>query len=127
MQALEVPVLKSVLFAAAAVGALAFVPTAKDTHMHRLVLHAPVNPHALYLTQWENGPIEVALDPDHLEPLRFEMRAYVSDGCRWLGVEQLTPSGVHRYAYRYNDYKLACEPNALRTVPTPRSGWVEVQ
>jgi hypothetical protein len=126
MLALELPVGKSLLVAAVAVGALALAPH-RPAHVHRLVLHAPVEPDYLYLTQWENGPIEMNLDPDHLKPIRFEMRAYVSDGCRWLGVETLTPSGPHRYAYAYNDYKLSCDPHALDTIPTPRTGWVDVQ
>ncbi len=126
MQALAVPVLKPILFAALAVGALAMMPARQATH--RLILHSESEPHALYLTQWVDGSdIELALDASHLQPLRFEMRAEVSDGCRWLGIETLTPMGDHRYAYTYVDQKLSCAPHALATIPSQRTGWVEVR
>jgi hypothetical protein len=127
MQAFEVPVGKSLLVAALALGAFAVIPTHHHHHNHRLVLHAVSNPDALYLSAWMNGPVELELDAGHLQPLRFEMRAHVSDGCRWRGWETLTPSGDHRYAYAYDDEKLSCAPHSLDTVHTPRTGWVEVQ
>jgi hypothetical protein len=128
MQALAVPVLKSTLFAAVAVAALAVVPHHRHHHHHhRLVLHAEARPHALYLTQWQDGPVDLDIDADQLKPLRFVMRAEVSDGCRWEGVETLTPSGDHRYAYAYDERKLSCVPNPIPTILTPRTGWVEVQ
>ena len=125
MLALEVPTLKATLFAALAVGALAAVP--RHHEVHRLVLHAPVQPHALYLTYFDQGPIDVKIDADHLKPLRWEMTAEVSDGCRWHAVETLTPDGPHRFAYSYVDEKLSCKPHPLPTIPTPRTGYVEVQ
>jgi len=135
MQALAVPVGKSLVVAmllTGAVGALAVLPARHHCrhhhhHHHRLVLHAETNPDYLYLSAWTDGPVELELDPDHLQPLRFDMRAHVSDGCRWHGWEVLTPSGDHRYTYAYNDEKLTCGPHPLDTVPTPRTGWVEVQ
>ena len=129
MQALVAPVGKSLLIAALAVGAFAVLPhrSHHHHHHHRLVLHAVSNPDALYLSAWTDGPVEVDLDADHLRPLHFEMRAHVTDGCYWHGWETLTPSGDHRYAYAYNDEKLSCSPHSLDTVPTPRTGWVEVQ
>ena len=60
-------------------------------------------------------------------PRRFEMRARVSDGCRWHGWEVLTPIGDHRYSYSYDEEKLSCDPNPIATIRTPRTGWVEVQ
>src|SRR5438309_9121123 len=108
MQAFEVPVGKSLLVAALAVGAFAVMPR-RDHHCHhhhhhhhRLVLHAVDKPDTLYLTAWMDGPVDLELDPDHLEPLRFDMRAHVSDGCHWHGWETLTPSGDHRYTYAYD-------------------------
>ena len=131
MQAFVAPVGKSLLVAAAAVGALAVIPHRHHHHHHhhhhRLVLHAQSNPDALYLSAFSDGPVDVDIDADHLQPLKFEMRAHVSDGCRWHGWEVLTPAGNHRYAYAYNDEKLSCSPHPLDTVPTPRTGWVEVQ
>ena len=131
MQAFVAPVGKSLLVAALSVGALAVIPARHHRHHHhhhRLVLHTVSNPHALYLSAWMDGnPVEVDLDPDHLQPLRFEMRAHVSDGCRWHGWETLTPSGPHRFAYAYDEEKLSCVPNPEPTVRTPRTGWVEVQ
>jgi hypothetical protein len=129
MQALVAPVGKSLLIAALAVGAFAVLPhrSHRHHHHHRLVLHAVSNPDALYLSAWMDGPVDVELDADHLRPLHFEMRAHVTDGCYWHGWETLTPSGDHRYAYAYNDEKLACSPHPIATEPTPRTGWVEVQ
>ena len=131
MQAFEVPVGKSLLIAALAVGAFAVIPHRRHHHHHhhhRLVLHAVSNPNAVYLSAFMDGPVELDLDADHLQPLKFEMRAHVSDGCRWRGWETLTPSGDHRYAYAYNDAKLSCSPHSDNSVvPTPRVGWVEVQ
>lgn len=127
MLALEVPALKSLLVGVLAVGALAVVPHRHRHDKHRLVLHTQSRPHALYLTAWENGPVEVELDADHLQPIRFEMRARVSDGCRWHGWEVLTPIGDHRYSYSYDEEKLSCDPNPIETIRTPRTGWVEVQ
>ncbi|MEO6774902.1 MAG: hypothetical protein ABI467_18180 [Kofleriaceae bacterium] len=127
MQAFEVPVGRSVLVAALAVGAIAAMPQRHHPDHHRLVLHAVSSPDALYLSAWMDGPVELELDADHLRPLRFDMRANVSDGCRWRGWETLTPIGDHRYAYAYDDEKLSCAPHPIATVHTPRIGWVEVQ
>jgi hypothetical protein len=124
MLALEVPALKATLLAALAVGALAAIPT---HHGHRLVLHAVDRPNTLYLTYFEDGPIAVNIDPDHLKSLRWEMTAEVSDGCRWHSIETLTPSGPHRFAYSYFEEKLSCIPHPIETIVTPRTGWVDVQ
>ena len=126
MLALEVPALKATLFAALAVGALVAIPK-HDSHVHRLVLHAVDRPHTLYLTYFENGPLDVKIDADHLVPMRWEMTADVSDGCRWHAVETLTPSGPHRFAYTYDEAKISCIPHPIATILTPRTGWVEVQ
>jgi hypothetical protein len=126
MLALEVPALKATLFAALAVGALVAIPK-HHSHAHRLVLHAVDRPHTLYLTYFEDGPIRVNIDPDHLKPLRWEMTADVTDGCRWHSVETLTPSGPHRFAYSYFEEKLSCVPHPIPTIVTPRIGWVDVQ
>jgi len=131
MQAFVAPVGKSLLVAAAAVGALAVIPHRHHHrhhhHHHRLVLHAQSNPDALYLSAWMDGPVDVDIDADHLQPLKFEMRAHVTDGCRWHGWETLTPSGDHRYAYAYDEERLSCSPHPIPTIRTPRTGWVEVQ
>ena len=126
MLALEVSALKATLFAALTVTALVAMPK-HHSHVHHLVLHAQSNPHTLYLSYFEDGPIRVNIDPDHLKPLHWEMTAEVSDGCRWHAIETLTPSGPHRFAYSYIDEKLSCSPHPLETEPTPRTGWVDVQ
>jgi len=124
MLALEAPALKATLFAALTLGALALVP---KHHTHRLVLHAVDRPHTLYLTYFSDGPLDVDIDVDHLKPMRWEMTAEVSDGCRWHSVETLTPSGAHRYLYSYEEHKISCQPHPVPTILTPRTGWVEVQ
>ena len=126
MLAFEVPALKATLVAALAVGALVVAPKHHD-HSHHLVLHAVDRPHTLYLTYFADGPLDVDIDADHLKPLRWEMTAEVSDGCRWHSVETLTPSGAHRYAYSYVEHTVSCQPHPIPTIETPRTGWVEVQ
>ena len=128
MQAIEVPVLKLAMVAAATLALGALMP-AKHHHAttHRLVLHAPVREHAIYLSAWMNGDPEIPLDTNELRPIRFEMRAQVSDGCRWLGIETLVPTNAHRFAYSYQERILSCEPGSTPAYKTPRTGFVTIE
>jgi hypothetical protein len=126
MQALEVPLLKTTMVAALALGAFA-VPARRHHHHHlqehRLVLHAPVQQHAIYLTAWSAGDFMYPVDPNDLQPIHFAMKAFISDGCQWLGEEALTPRNG-RFEYVYNETILSCEPDATPAYKTPRTGFV---
>ncbi|HEX2688669.1 MAG TPA: hypothetical protein VHN14_18735 [Kofleriaceae bacterium] len=94
--------------------------------VHHLALHAIAQPGALYLTVWDHGDVSVAISGKTLVPLRFETRALINDGCQWLGTETLVPLDSRRYAYRYDETILACEPGATPYLKTPRTGIVTV-
>ena len=127
MQALEAPVLKLAVVAAGALVLGAFAPKTHHRETHRLVLHAPVREHAIYLSAWMDGDPEIAFDSNELQPIRFEMRAEVSDGCRWLGIETLTPTEGHKFAYTYDEQILSCEPDSTPAMKTPRTGFVTIE
>ena len=130
MQAIEAPLLKTTMVAALALGAFAIphrtheVP-GSHVEQHLLVLHAPVLEHAIYLTAWSAGDFMYPLDRDHLQPLSFKMKAYISDGCQWLGEETLVPEGNH-FAYTYEETILSCEPGSTPAIKTPRTGYVTI-
>jgi hypothetical protein len=125
--------LASPLFRSVAVGGLllalsvsARVAT-RPHHKHHLVLHTYAQPGAFYLTAWRHGHVAAPSDGDALVPLRFTTVASVNDGCRWQGIETLEPIDGHRYAYRYDETILSCEPDAVPFVKTPRTGLVTIE
>jgi hypothetical protein len=119
------PILKLSALGALALSAAAFAaaPRHHPPVHHRLALDAPVLPRALYLSAWMDG--DVFVDGD-LSPMQFTTRAYVSDGCRWMGTETLEPIDEHQLAYRYDETILGCEPGATPYIKTPRTGVVNV-
>jgi hypothetical protein len=124
--------LTSSLYRSVAVGGLLLALSAaqfgsKSHHVHHLALHAVAQPGALYLTAWRHGPVSVSLKDGKLVPLTFSTRAVVNDGCRWEGLETLVPIDNHRYAYRYDETILACDPDAVPYLKTPRTGVVTVE
>ena len=133
MQAIEVPFLKVTMVAALAMGTFAIPARAAFRHHHhhtqehRLVLHAPVMEHALYLTAWSAGDFMYPVDPSDMQPIHFAMKAYISDGCHWLGEETLTPAGPNRFDYSYDETLLSCDPDANPAIKTPRTGYVTVE
>jgi hypothetical protein len=94
--------------------------------MHRLVLDAPVDPYAIYLTAWEDGDVWMPIDPSLHQTITFTTRATISDGCRWMGTEVLEPLDNMHYAYSYDETILECAPDATPYVKTPRTGIVTV-
>jgi|SRR5215510_5969011 len=98
-----------------------------STRSHRLALHAVDEPNCVYLTAWHRGDVRLEVDPGKLTPLRFSTRAWLSDGCRWLGRERLDPIGPRTYAYRYDEIILSCDPDAEPYLKTPRTGTVTVE
>jgi hypothetical protein len=130
--AVVAPSMRSIVAGAAVAIGLAQLPsTHADGHAVRLTLEAPPPAHAgtIYLSVFSDGrDVTIATDYDELVPIRFETRAWVSDGCHWLGSETLTPIDRTHYAYAYDEAVLACEPGApfVDTVKTPRQGVVTV-
>ena len=127
LHAVETPFLKvaAVAGAAALAGMLAFVPCDRGANpcgatVHRLELHAPQEPNAIYLTAFERGNVYVQLSGTR-HTLTFETRAHVWDGCDWLATETLVPEGNNRYFYSYDETVLSCEPGATPTRKTPRT------
>jgi len=123
--------LTSSLYRSVAIGALLLALSvaqfrAKQEHVHRLSLHAVAQPGALYLTAWRNGAVHVSIKGHKLTPLKFSTLAAVNDGCRWRGTETLVPIDDHRYAYRYDETILDCDPDAVPYIKTPRTGIVTV-
>lgn len=127
LQAVEAPLLKMVAVAGMALAAAAFVGTTHHDEgtVQRLVLHAPKQAHALYLTAWSDGDVYVTLRNGKPRPITFQTRAYINDGCEWLATERLVPTGDNRYAYSYSEDILACEPGATPATKTPRTGYVD--
>lgn len=126
-QALTSPVLRSVALGGILLAVTVSLMGAAEPRARRLVLHAPSEPRALYLTAWIHGPVPVPFAGDELVPLTFTTRASVNDGCRWLATETLIPIGPARYHYSYEETLLECDPGATPCVETPRIGYVTVE
>src|SRR2546430_4063223 len=76
--------------AALALGAL-FLPRAVASPapgMHRLVLHAPEEAGAFYLSAWVEGDVFVPSGAQ--KSITFVRRGDEHDGCSWQGTEKLT-------------------------------------
>jgi hypothetical protein len=131
MQAVESVGLRSAVAGLVLVGGTIFgMSRHHDAHeqmkMHRLVLDAPVEPTAIYLTAWEDGDVWMPLDPELHQTITFTTRATISDGCRWMGTEVLEPLDEAHYAYSYDETILECAPDAVPYVKTPRVGTVTI-
>ena len=104
---------------------LSYGHSPRKHHTRRLVLHAPVEPGAIYLSAWRNGDVVLPDYPESPVNLTFTTRASVSDGCRWLATETLEPLGSS-YLYHYDETILECDPDAVPCRKTPRTGIVTV-
>ena len=131
--AVVAPSMRSIVAGAAVAIGIFQLPSAHPgAHRIRMTLDAPPPEHAgtLYLSVFtDGGDVTVTTDYDDLVPLRFETRAFVNDGCRWLGTEMLTPIDSAHYAYAYDEERLSCEPGGptIETIKTPRQGIVTVE
>jgi hypothetical protein len=114
--------------AALALGAL-FLPRAvassSPAGMYRLVLHAPEEAGAFYLSAWGEGDVFVARSDD--KSITFVRRGDEHDGCSWQGTERLTRMSAGVYAYDYSETILSCRPDAMPFRKTPRTGIVTVE
>jgi len=126
--ALTAPVLKAVRSSAAVLASSAYyVASQPAATKHRRVLDAEIRPDALYLTAWDHGAVVMALQGGELRPVTFTTRAWLSDGCRWQGVETLVPVDATHFAYDYRETILECLPDATPALKTPRQGVVTVE
>lgn len=127
MHGVFAPVLSSLAIGAALIG-VNVVHDATATHAvtHRLALHAPIEKDAFYMTAFDDGDVDVTFHDGQLHPITFRVRASLTDGCRWLGTEQLTPLDAHTFFYDYSEVILDCDADATPARKTPRSGIVSV-
>jgi hypothetical protein len=126
MLAVEAPVLKVIALGGMTLAMSAFLHHPSHRAHHRLSLHAAARADALYLTRFEAGDISITRDDSDLKPVTFTTRAFVNDGCEWLGIETLVPVDSKHYAYSYDEAILSCAPDANPCVKTPRTGVVVV-
>jgi len=114
--------------AALALGAL-FLPravaSAPPSGMYRLVLHAPEQRNAFYVSVWAEGDVFVA--DNNAKSITFVRRGDEHDGCTWQGTERLNRLSAGVYAYEYSEQILACRPDARPFVKTPRTGIVTAE
>ncbi|HSK02239.1 MAG TPA: hypothetical protein VK932_13395 [Kofleriaceae bacterium] len=126
--ALTTPVYKSIALAGLVLGlGVAAKSLAPEPVTHRLRLHAVDRPNTIYMTVFRHGDIRVRFDEGKLHPITFKVRATVSDGCRWLGIEKLVPRDDRSFNYDYSERILSCEPGATPYIKTPRKGIVTVE
>jgi hypothetical protein len=128
LQALETVGFRSFAIGALALAAGTFVhhhETKAPVEMHRLVLDAPVEANAIYLTAWEDGDVMMPLDTSDLHPITFTTQAMIA-GCRWQATEVLDPIDAKHFAYSYDETILSCEPDATVWYKTPRTGVVTI-
>ena len=126
--ALTTPVFKSIAVAGLALGlGVAATSLTPDRVTHRLKLHADNDPSHVYISVFRNGDIRVRFAEDHIHPVTFKVRATLPDGCRWLGIETLTPRDARSFDYEYSERLLSCEPGAEPWRKTPRKGIVTVE
>ena len=128
LQAVTAPVVRSVVLGGLVLGLAAFAGRgAHHPVTHHLVLSAPVEQNAIYLSAFDNNDeVDATFESGELTPLRFEVHAAMADGCRWLGVETLVPIDDHRFTYDYSETILDCECGATPYRKTPRTGIVTV-
>jgi hypothetical protein len=133
LQALSTPMFKSIALAGLGLGlgiaAAASSPSrcCPERVTHRLSLHAIERPNEVYLSAFRNGDIRLTFDGRKLHAVTLKTYASVSDGCRWLGIERLTPRDGRSFHYYYSERMLDCDPDATPARKTPRQGIVTVE
>jgi len=126
--ALTTPVFKSIALAGLALGlGVAASSLSPERVTYRLSLHAVDVPGEVYLSVFRDGDIRVRFLGDKIHPITFKVRGSVSDGCRWLGIETLTPRDDRSFDYSYDERILSCDPDATPWYRTPRQGIVTVE
>jgi len=100
-------------------------PASAPAEMYRLVLHAPEEPGAFYVSAWAEGAVFVKSADQ--KSITFVRRGDEHDGCQWQGTERLTRLSNGAYAYDYSERILSCTPDASPFRKTPRTGIVTVE
>ena len=134
LQALSTPMFKSIALAGLGLG-LGIAATAASSSSrccpervtYRLSLQAIERPGEVYLSAFRNGDIRLTFDGGKLHAVTLKTYASVSDGCRWLGIERLTPRDERSFHYDYSERMLDCDPDATPARKTPRQGIVTVE
>ena len=132
-QAFSAPVFKSIALAGLALGLGVAAAGSSSSHCragrvtHRLSLQAIERPNEVYLSAFRNGDIRLSFDGGKIHAVTLKTYASVSDGCRWLGIEQLTPRDERSFHYDYSERILSCDPDATPSNKTPRQGVVTVE
>ena len=125
LHALSSPLLKSLFVGGALLGVGIGVKVATPDGS-RLVLDAPKECGAIYLTRFDDGDIRMKLGT-RLQPMTFTNAARLDDGCRWVGIETLVPIDNKTFQYFYDEEMLGCEDGAVpRYRETPRRGLVHI-
>ena len=126
--ALSAPVFKSIAVAGLALGlSVAASSRAPARVTHRLALHAIERSDAIYLSAFRNGDIYMTFERGKLSARTIKTYASLWDGCRWLGIERLSPRDDRSFYYDYSERVLECDPGATPTDETPRQGIVTVE
>lgn len=127
LHALSTPVARSLALLVAVLTATGIYTATRDDRVtRRLVLHAIEEPDSIYLSAWTRGDVRIKYDGS-LEPITFEMRAWLSDGCRWRATEKLFPIDDRTFAYSYEETIEVCKCGAVPYRKTPRIGTVTVE
>jgi hypothetical protein len=125
LHALSTPLLKSLFVGGALLGAAIGVKVAAPDGT-RLVLDAPKECGAIYLTRFDDGDMRMDVGTK-LEPMTFTNARVLDDRCRYLGIETLVPLDAKTFQYFYDEELLGCEPGAVPGYrKTPRTGYVHV-
>jgi hypothetical protein len=133
LQALSAPMFKSIALAGLGLGLGIAAVASSPSHgsagrvTYRLALHAVERPNEVYLTAFRNGDIRLTFDGGKIHAVTLKTYASVSDGCRWLGVERLTPIDHRSFRYDYSEQILDCDADAEPARKTPRQGIVTVE
>ncbi|MDB4958006.1 MAG: hypothetical protein JWO36_5575 [Myxococcales bacterium] len=129
--ALATPLFRSIALGSILFGLTlgAIITTNHHRTEHRLVLHTSSRTGAIYLTAWRHGGVRATFEQGaQLQPIVLKTRAQLPDGCRWMGIETLTPLDNNRYFYSYDEEILGCDPGeSPGYYKTPRSGIVTVE
>jgi len=133
LQALSAPMFKSIALAGLGLGLGIAAVASSSSHggacpvTHRLALHAVERPNEVYLSAFRNGDIRLTFNDGKIQAVTLKTYASVFDGCRWLGIERLTPIDERSFHYDYSERILDCDPDAVPTRKTPRQGIVTVE
>jgi hypothetical protein len=128
MDALSAPLFRSLLVGVLATASIAAVTSSGDDSVtRRLSLHSIEERNSYYLSAWEDGDVHVTFPDSELHGVVFYSRARLTDGCRWTGIEKLTPISGNAFFYEYSESITECKAGAKPYRKTPRTGMVTIE